>query len=105
MKKPKEIKKGLECCQHDQYSGLCRCEKGCPYWPVDKCDHLRRDALEYIQQLEAKLLDANEKIKQQNEQLDHLTLSFAKQTREVAEYKLALLKRVEEALSHLSKEG
>ena len=63
MKTPDEIKKGLECCQHDPYSGLCHCEKGCPYWPTDKCDHLRRDALALIQRLEEKYERAMENAK------------------------------------------
>lgn len=47
-----EIKKGLECCQHDPYNGLCRCDNGCPYRLKDKCDQLRKDALALIEQLE-----------------------------------------------------
>ena len=53
MKTPEEIKLGLECCQHDPYSGLCQCDKGCPYRHKGPCDKLRKDALAYIQQLEA----------------------------------------------------
>ena len=52
MKTPDEIKKGLECCQHDPYSGLCQCDNGCPYRLTDRCDSLRKDALAYIKRLE-----------------------------------------------------
>lgn len=62
-KTPDEIKKGLECCQHDPYNGLCHCDNGCPYWPIDKCDQLRKDALAYIQQLEREKNAAIEDIK------------------------------------------
>ena len=51
MKTSEEIKKGLECCQHNEYNGLCECDKGCPY-RFERCDQLRKDALAYIQQLE-----------------------------------------------------
>lgn len=66
MKSPDEIKKGLELCQHTSYNGCCRCHEGCPYRFTDRCDHLRRDALAYIQQLEAEL-DAPESNKFQYE--------------------------------------
>jgi len=55
MKNPEEIKKGLECC-------CDACAPGCPYWnaPTERRDAgktcemiLARDALTYIQQLEA----------------------------------------------------
>lgn len=48
MKTPEEIKKGLECC----ISGDC---DFCPYYKakMDCGDHLKSDALAYIQQLEA----------------------------------------------------
>lgn len=53
MKKPEEIKKGLECCSVDDM----HCGPGCPY--KDDCleesryKGLESDALAYIQQLEA----------------------------------------------------
>lgn len=46
MKTPDEIKKALECCAND------KCEE-CPY-DASKCVCFEKDALEYIQQLEAK---------------------------------------------------
>lgn len=54
MKTPEEIKKGLECCQHNEYNGLCDCDNGCPY-RFQRCDKLRKDALTYIKELEKKL--------------------------------------------------
>lgn len=45
-KTPDEIKKGLECCAND------KCEE-CPY-DASKCVCFEKEALEYIQQLEAK---------------------------------------------------
>ena len=52
MKKPEEIKKGLECCAEDG----C---KGCPYEDdcrmADGFSEVANDALAYIQQLEAKV--------------------------------------------------
>lgn len=53
MKTPDEIKKGLYCCSH-----LCGCLEGCPYEADGSCenaDGVERDALAYIQQLEAKV--------------------------------------------------
>lgn len=49
MKTPDEIKKGLECCAGMHDHAYC---KQCPYAYVD-CDEMSRDALTYIQQLEA----------------------------------------------------
>lgn len=55
MKKPEEIKKGLECCSVDDM----HCGPGCPY--KDDCleesryKGLESDALAYIQQLEAQV--------------------------------------------------
>lgn len=50
MKTPDEIKKGLDCCQTDA-SKSC---KPCPYVSCVTCiSDLNRDALAYIQQLEA----------------------------------------------------
>lgn len=46
MKTPDEIKKGLWCCAND------KCEE-CPY-DASKCICFEKDALAYIQQLEAK---------------------------------------------------
>lgn len=55
MKKPEEIKKGLECCSVDDI----HCGPGCPY--KDDCleesryKGLESDALAYIQQLESQV--------------------------------------------------
>ena len=54
MKTSEEIKKGLECCQHNEYNGLCECDKGFPY-RFKRCDQLRKDALAYIEELESRL--------------------------------------------------
>lgn len=56
MKTPDEIKKALECCAND------KCEE-CPY-DASKCVCFEKDALEYIQQLEAKNAELLEKTKQ-----------------------------------------
>lgn len=68
MKKPEEIKKGLECC-----SSTANCADGCPYHVIVEgsfgCDEmgcedgLLPDALAYIQQLENKLNQAVEDIR------------------------------------------
>ena len=52
MKKPEEIKKGLECCNQK-----CVGEKFCPYAEYSNaCENtLHKDALAYIQQLEAQV--------------------------------------------------
>lgn len=48
MRKPDEIKKGLECCVR-----RCDYDNGCAYAGSMKCcDNLKIDALAYIQQLE-----------------------------------------------------
>lgn len=56
MKNPEEIKKGIECC----YSMDCAClKRGCPYTGMRLChDHVLKDALSYIQKIEAE----NEKL-------------------------------------------
>ena len=55
MKSPEEIRKGLECCIDPD--GNCF---ECPY-NNGFCDaSLERDALAYIQQLEQRLVEANE---------------------------------------------
>ena len=85
MKTPDEIKKGLYCCSH-----LCGCIEGCPYEADGSCenaDGVERDALAYIQQLEA--------------ELDNTRLSFAQQTREVEEYKVELLNQVKKTIEQL----
>lgn len=46
---PEEIKKGLEYCSGMHDHSYCR---ECPY-SEDDCDEMTRDALAYIQQLEA----------------------------------------------------
>ena len=49
MRKPEEIKKGLECCT----SAKIRCGE-CPYYKEGMdCVGVEKDALAYIQQLEA----------------------------------------------------
>lgn len=49
MRKPEEIKKGLECISDDA-CGVC---SECPYRRAEVCqDHVAADALEYIQKLE-----------------------------------------------------
>ena len=51
MKTPDDIKKGLECCR----KGNC---KGCPYKEgeyIDCQEQLEKDALAYIEQLEAQM--------------------------------------------------
>lgn len=62
MKSPEEIKKGLAYCdsRDNMFKG---CAGGCPYW----CDkygchstEMKMDALAYIQQLEQRLVEANE---------------------------------------------
>lgn len=57
MKTPEEIKKGLECCL--MYDGDV-CGKLCPYRgrPCHN-DNEKKDALAYIRQLEARLVEAN----------------------------------------------
>ena len=52
MKKPEEIKKGLECCNQK-----CVGDKFCPYDEYSNaCENtLHKDALAYIQQLEAQV--------------------------------------------------
>lgn len=59
MKKPDEIKKGLECCA----ASYADCHKECPY-KLD-CDgsQVLKDALTYIQQLEAQNAEQAEKIR------------------------------------------
>lgn len=55
MKTPEEIKKGLECCilETDDTSLVDHC-RACPYQPTGLCFRtLLKDALAYIQQLEA----------------------------------------------------
>ena len=52
MKKPEEIKKGLECANNCSESGL-RCRE-CPYLG-DNCSDLNADAIEYIEWLEKNL--------------------------------------------------
>ena len=53
MKKPEEIKKGLECCTD---SDGCYWDNGCPYGANKECScDLKADALAYIQQLEAQV--------------------------------------------------
>lgn len=63
MKKPEEIKKGLECCSADDL----HCDKDCPYQydclEVSRYKGLESDALAYIQQLESKLNQAIEDIR------------------------------------------
>ena len=56
MKKPEEIKKGLECCISDTYG----CYEKCPYFNslsngVDCAVKMHADALAYINQLEARV--------------------------------------------------
>lgn len=49
MKKPEEIKLGLECCTPGDFQDCCIC----PYKPLRACADVRiEDALVYIQQLE-----------------------------------------------------
>lgn len=55
MKKPEEIKMGLECCVNGYKCGKC-----CPYYrgKITKCtSELSRNALAYIQRLESKLAE------------------------------------------------
>lgn len=59
MKTPEEIKKGLECCilETDDTSLVDHC-RACPYQPTGLCFRtLLKDALAYIQQLEAREWD------------------------------------------------
>ena len=59
MKTPDEIKKGLECCVNGY-----KCSKCCPYYlgKITKCtSDLSRDALAYIQRLEAPKGERHEK--------------------------------------------
>lgn len=89
MKKtPDEIKKGLEICSND----TMLCYEKCPYFSsisngVDCAVEMKADALAYIQKLEAELYNTR--------------LSFAQQTREVEEYKVALLKQVKKTIEQL----
>lgn len=58
MKKPDEIKKGMECCDFDHWQGR-KCEQ-CPYMNADdewckSMDEIRNDTLALIQQLEAQV--------------------------------------------------
>lgn len=48
MKKPEEIKKGLECCTNDSYV----CDEKCPYFGTDCAAKMHVEVLAYIQQLE-----------------------------------------------------
>lgn len=57
MKAPEEVKKGLECCilETDDASLVDHC-RACPYQPTGLCFRtLLKDALAYIQQLEAQV--------------------------------------------------
>lgn len=82
MKKPEEIKRGLEPCDcKDPYN--CN---GCEF--SYQCAN-KVYALAYIQQLEAKNT-------QLQELCDNLDLALVKQTRQLAEKELVLLKTVEE---------
>lgn len=82
METPNGIKKGIECCFCD-YSER-KCEE-CPYAKNGEdtltCEvQLGEDALAYIRHLE--------------EQTDYWSLQFAKQSRELEEYKAELLQHV-----------
>lgn len=62
MKTPNEIKRGLECCilETDDTSLVDHC-RACPYQPTGLCFRtLLKDALAYIEQLEAKLAAKND---------------------------------------------
>ena len=53
MRTPDEIKKGMNCCNVSATHGYCQ---HCPYEPEEECEfELKRDALLYIQQLEAQV--------------------------------------------------
>lgn len=56
MKTPEKIKEGLECCQLHEGDMYVDCSH-CPYYlTCTQCDlHLHKDALAYIQQLEAQV--------------------------------------------------
>lgn len=87
MKTPDEIKKGLVHCSTKK---PCT---SCPMWEECKeassLQPLWDNALAYIQQLEA--------------ENDNLRLSFATQSREVAEHNLELLKTVQHAIERVPK--
>lgn len=54
MKTPEEIKKGIECCiKYLACVPTSECCDDCPY--IGSCSSLEKDALAYIQQLEAKV--------------------------------------------------
>lgn len=60
MKKPEEIKKGLERCMDDR---SCTGEPKCPYNDIEECvDALLSDALALIQQMEAKDVEQAQRI-------------------------------------------
>ena len=82
-KTPDEIKRGLECCHFTECGN-------CPYMTENiECREIFSDALAYIRQLEA--------------ENDNLRLSFAKQSSEVAERNLELLKIIQQAVEKLPK--
>ena len=100
MKTPEEIKSGLECCAN----GAMECFQKCPYayeLEFSKCvEFITRDALALIQQLEAQA-------RQLCEENDNLRLNFAKQSTELATFKLECLKEVKKVIDSIykSKEG
>ena len=74
MKNPEEIKKGLECCflECDDTSLVDHC-RACPYKPNGLCFRtLLKDALAYIQQLEAQIpkwISVEERLPNRNEKV------------------------------------
>lgn len=100
MKPPDKIKKGLRI--HSTMHNGC---VGCPYKEIgNRCsDVLFKDLRDYTRQLEAQNAELLEKNIQLGRELDNTRLSFARQSREVEEYKLNLLKQVQKTIENLPK--
>lgn len=67
-KTPDEIKKGLECCA----ASYADCHRECPYKPDCDGTQILKDAIAYIQQLEAQNAEKDARIQQLEKRVIHL---------------------------------
>jgi hypothetical protein len=102
MKTPEEVKKGLECCGKDGF-----CTQGtCPYHQECYVEHaiydLERDALTYIQQLEADNSRLSDTIRNLTDLLNaaHEETAKAKRERDAAVEDISLMLCACEACVH-----
>ena len=87
MKKPEEIKKGLECC-YSPVEPMLRCE-ACPYCGSILCKmRLHTDAITYIQQLERDrnwLSENYDLIREENKRLEAQNAELVRKTEQLKE--------------------